>query len=198
MTSPMTSPPSTQSPAAGPPRLWARALRLLRHRWAAGWGSGQQLGSAEIERLTQAIAHSESRHSAQIQLCIETSLPPSYAWRAAPLADICRARALSQFAKLRVWDTEHNNGVLIYLLLPEHAIEIVADRALQRSLPAASWTLLLTQLQHDLRQPGADSLVQALSACIEQLSLQLQPLYPRAAPDQPGLGNELPDRPHLL
>ena len=43
------------------------------------------------------------------------------------------------FGKLRVWDTEHNNGVLIYLLLAEHAIEIVADRGLNEQVPPQQW-----------------------------------------------------------
>lgn len=194
----MNPSPLPQPSAAQRPSVWARTLRLLRHRWLAGWGSSEALSHADLERLTQAIAHSETRHSAQIQLCVETSLPPSYAWQADSLADICRARALSQFAKLRVWDTEYNNGVLIYLLLPEHAIEIVADRAVQRALAPHIWPQLVQQLQADLRQPGPASLVAALVHAIEQLSQQLQPLFPRCDSGQAELGNELPDRPHIF
>ena len=73
-------------------------------------------------RLTR-VAASEKRHSGEIRVCAEAGLPLSYLWRGAS----ARERALAMFGKLRVWDTEHNNGVLIYLLLAEHAIEIVAD-----------------------------------------------------------------------
>ena len=74
------------------------------------------------------MAASERRHSGEIRVCVEAGLPLSYLWRGAT----ARERAVTMFGKLRVWDTEHNNGVLIYLLLAEHRIEIVADRGLNR------------------------------------------------------------------
>ena len=84
------------------------------------------------------MQRSERRHSGEIRLCVEAGLPLSYLWREAS----ARERALAMFGKLRVWDTEHNNGVLIYLLLAEHAIEIVADRGLNRHVPAEQWRRL--------------------------------------------------------
>jgi hypothetical protein len=87
------------------------------------------LDAPALARSSSAWPASESRHSGEIRLCVEAGLPLSYLWRA-PSA---RERAVTMFGKLRVWDTEHNNGVLIYLLLAEHAIEIVADRGLART-----------------------------------------------------------------
>ena len=82
----------------------------------------------------QRVAASEARHSGQIRICVEAGLPFSYLWRhvrrGVPLRQVIRQRAVTMFGKLRVWDTERNNGVLIYLLLAEHAIELVADRGL--------------------------------------------------------------------
>ena len=80
------------------------------------------------------MAASERRHSGEIRVCVEAGLPLSYLWRDAT----ARERAVTMFGKLRVWDTEHNNGVLIYLLLAEHAIEIVADRGLNRHVCRSS------------------------------------------------------------
>ena len=80
-----------------------------------------------VERLRERVAASERRHSGEIRICVEAGLPLSYLWRGLSARD----RAITMFGKLRVWDTEHNNGVLIYLLLAEHAIEIVADRGLE-------------------------------------------------------------------
>ena len=77
-------------------------------------------------------APASSGTAARSALCVEAGLPLSYLWRERR----ARERALAMFGKLRVWDTEHNNGVLIYLLLAEHAIEIVADRGLNRHVPA--------------------------------------------------------------
>jgi uncharacterized membrane protein len=81
------------------------------------------------------VARQRRRHSGEIRVCVEAGLPLSYLWRGAT----ARERAVTMFGKLRVWDTEHNNGVLIYLLLAEHAIEIVADRGLARHVPQAQW-----------------------------------------------------------
>jgi uncharacterized membrane protein len=71
------------------------------------------------------------------------------------------------FGKLRVWDTEHNNGVLIYLLLAEHAIEIVADRGLARHVPQAHWDALVAGMrglsrEEALMRPAVDALLSTL------------------------------------
>jgi uncharacterized membrane protein len=81
------------------------------------------------------VAASESRHSGQIRICVEAGLPlqlfvATLCVGGAPLRQVIRQRAVTMFGKLRVWDTERNNGVLVYLLLADHAIELVADRGL--------------------------------------------------------------------
>src|SRR5439155_17490452 len=93
------------------------------------------LGIGALQRAQQRVAASETGHSGEIRVCVEAGLPWSYLRRHATP----RERAVAMFGKLRVWDTEHNNGVLIYLLLAEHAIEIVADRGLSRHVAAAQW-----------------------------------------------------------
>jgi len=99
---------------------------------------------------------------------------------------------VTQFGKLRVWDTEHNNGVLIYLLLAEHAIEIVADRGLARAVPAGTWRAMADHMAQAFREGRyEDGLTQALA----EVSALLVEHFP-AAPGQPGAGgNELPDTP---
>lgn len=123
-------------------RNWMqRFTRLVRHRWAEG-----RLHSAVpdnlLERLARRVAASEQRHSGEIRICVEAGLPMSYIWRDAS----ARERAVSLFGKLRVWDTEHNNGVLIYLLLADHAIEIIADRGLTRAIAADTWERLVQDM----------------------------------------------------
>ena len=93
------------------------------------------LGAGALERVQARVAASETGHSGEIRVCVEAGLPWSYLRRNATP----RERAISMFGKLRVWDTEYNNGVLIYLLVAEHAIEIVADRGLARRVDAAAW-----------------------------------------------------------
>ena len=87
------------------------------------------------------------RHSGEIRISVEAGLPLSYLWRDLTARD----RAVTLFGKLRVWDTEHNNGVLIYLLLAEHAIEIVADRGLARHVAAAQWQALVAGMREAFR-----------------------------------------------
>jgi len=78
---------------------------------------------------------SESRHNGEIRFAIETSLAPAQVWRGMS----GRERAIEVFANLRVWDTEHNSGVLIYLLLADHDIEIVADRGIAAQVEQSAW-----------------------------------------------------------
>ncbi|GAB1460845.1 hypothetical protein MASR2M50_26190 [Thauera sp.] len=115
--------------------------RLLRHLWLDADDARHALGNAALDRLEARVRASETGHTGQICLCVEASLPPSYLWRhlarGEALASVIRDRAITLFGKQRVWDTEDNNGVLVYLLLAEHHIEIVADRALARCLAPA-------------------------------------------------------------
>ena len=142
---------------------------------------------ALLERLAQRVAASERRHTGQVRICVEGGLPLSYLWRGAD----ARERAVMAFGKLRVWDTEHNNGVLIYLLLAEHAIEIVADRGLARAVPPQAWQAMATHLEDALRAGRHED---GLTDALAEVSALLVRHFP--APEG-GLatGNELPDQP---
>ena len=165
-----------------------RLTRLLRHRWADG-RLRRVLTPEVLQRLGQRVAASERRHTGQIRICAEGGLPLSYLWRGAS----ARERAITQFGKLRVWDTEHNNGVLIYLLLAEHAIEIVADRGLAQRVPAATWHTLVQRLGQALR---AGQYEDGLTEVLAEVSALLVAHFP-ASGHAPG-SNELPDAPVLL
>ena len=122
-------------------------------------------------------------------MCVEAGLPFSYLWRDAD----ARERAIAMFGKLRVWDTEENNGVLIYLLLAEHAIEIVADRGLARRMSPAQWQAVMAPLQSALQRHEFE---QGLGEAIDAVAAVLRAEFPLAegARDE----NELPDRPHMM
>lgn len=165
-----------------------RLTRLLRHRWADG-RLRRVLTPEVLQRLGQRVAASERRHTGQIRICAEGGLPLSYLWRGAS----ARERAITQFGKLRVWDTEHNNGVLIYLLLAEHAIEIVADRGLAQRVPAATWHTLVQRLGQALR---AGQYEDGLTEVLADVSALLVAHFP--ASDNAPSSNELPDAPVLL
>jgi len=165
--------------------LWAWLRRIARHRWFDETDTARALDATALARLEARVAASETHHSGEIRLCVEAGLPLSYLWRDATP----RQRAVTMFGKLRVWDTEHNNGVLIYLLLAEHAIEIVADRGMARLVPQAHWDGLLGAMREAFRaghfEDGMASAVDAVDAMLAQ--------HFSLAPGQSN-PNELPDR----
>ena len=171
------------------PKSFGRTLaRILRHRWLDESDTRKALPPALVERLARRVAASEQRHSGEIRLHVEAGLPMSYLWRGATP----RERAVALFGKLRVWDTEANNGVLIYLLLAENAIEIVADRGLASRVAQGEWQAIVARMGSAFRDGRfEDGLTQAL----EEVSALLVAHFPVAAGQTNP--NELPDRPVL-
>ena len=175
---------------------------LLRHFWLDSDDTHRLIGTPLLERLTRQVAASEQRHSGEICICVEASLPLRQLWRvdaAIGLADAVRARAVEMFSQLRVWDTAHNNGVLIYVLLAEHAIEVVADRGLSAQVPDSHWAVLVARMGEAFKQGHYEAgLTAALTDITGQLVLHFA--LPAGAGLQ-GAGvnpNELPDTPTML
>jgi uncharacterized membrane protein len=162
--------------------------RMLRHRWLDESDTRKAIPPDLMERLTRRIAASEQRHTGEIRIFVEAGLPMSYLWRSATP----RERAVAVFGKLRVWDTEDNNGVLIYLLLAEHAIEIVADRALARHVPPEAWRAIVTRLGSALHEGRFED---GLTQTLEEVSALLVKHFPAA--EGAANANELPDEPVL-
>lgn len=170
--------------------------RVLRHLWLDRSDAARVIPPAAVQRLRERVAASERLHTGEVRICVEGSLPPSYLWRhlreRRPAAQIVRERAIMMFAKLRVWDTEENNGVLIYLLLAERAIELVADRGVNSRLPAGFWQQTVQRLGASLQAGQFEQgLEQALAAVTELLVAH----FP--APEGAAPRNELPDTPVL-
>ncbi len=162
--------------------------RFLRHRWLDEADTRRAIPPELLERLRRRVAASEKRHSGEVRIHVEAGLPTSYLLRHAT----ARERAVALFGKLRVWDTEHNNGVLIYLLLAEHAIEIVADRGLNQHVTAGEWQAIVARMGAAFRERRfEDGLTQAL----EEVSALLVAHFPLAAGQTNP--NELPDEPSI-
>jgi len=173
---------------------------LLKHLWRDADDSRRAIPPAMLQRLAQRIAASERRHSGEIRLCVEASLPLSYLWRLNaqnPMRRLTRQRAVTLFGKLRVWDTEHNNGILIYLLLAEHAIEIVADRGVARHVSPAQWQAMVARMASAFQDKRYE---EGLTQALEETSALLMEHF--ALPDGTGSlagnPNELPDQPFLI
>jgi uncharacterized membrane protein YgcG len=163
-----------------------RWLRLLKHRMLDETDARRALGHGTLERLQARVAASERSHGGEIRICVEAGLPLSYLWRDAT----ARERALAMFGKLRVWDTDANNGVLIYLLLAEHRIEIVADRGLNDKVSADAWRAIVDGMSAAFKASQWErGLEQAVDA-VDAILARHYPLPPGAANP-----NELPDAP---
>jgi uncharacterized membrane protein len=163
-----------------------RLLRLLQHRRFDETDARRALDDAAMARLQARVAASERRHSGEIRICVEAGLPLSYLWRGAD----ARERAVALFGKLRVWDTEHNNGVLIYLLLAEHRIEIVADRGIDRRADAAQWQRLVDGMSQAFKagrfESGLEQAVDAVDGLLRRhFALAPGETNPNELPDTP-------------
>ena len=169
--------------------LTSRLARIWRHRWVDDADVRRALPADMLDRLERRVGASERRHTGEIRICVEAGLPMSYLWRDAKP----RERAIMMFSKLRIWDTAHNNGVLIYLLLAEHAIEIVADRGIDAHVSDAQWAELATRMAAAFREGRfEDGLTQAL----EEVSALLVEHFPLVEGEADR--NELPDSPVIL
>jgi uncharacterized membrane protein len=166
-----------------------RLKRWLRHWLITPRRVHRVLPPAALERIRAAIAQTETTHAGEIRFAVEASLPWSYLKRDAP----ARQRATMVFAKLRVWDTEANNGVLLYVDLADRAIEIVADRGIARHVPRHEWEAICNVVREHFRrgefEAGVIAGVQAIGAVLA-----------RHFPLAPGEvnPNELSDKPALL
>ena len=162
--------------------------RILKHRLFDDTDTARALDTAALARLQATVAASERHHSGEIRLCVEAGLPLADLWR----HTTPRQRAVTLFGTLGVWDTEHNNGVLIYLLLAEHAIEIVADRGLARVVPQAHWDAVLGAMRGAFRAGHFEAgLLEAIAAVdamlVKHFPLAAGELNPNELPDSPDL-----------
>lgn len=161
--------------------------RMARHLLSPAWRMRRSFTAATLQDLEQAIGAAESGHAGEIRFVVEHALEPLELW--AGLSS--RQRALQVFSQLRVWDTEDNNGILVYLLFAERAVEIVADRGIARRVPQPEWDALCSELETLFR---ASQFRDGSLRAIDGAAVLLRRHFP--AGDE--RGNELPDRPVLL
>jgi uncharacterized membrane protein len=162
--------------------------RWLRHLTTGRAIVARHFPRSVLGHIEAAVKACESRHAGEIRFAVEAALHPS-----ALLAGATpRARAVEVFSQLRVWDTEHNNGVLIYLLLADRAVEIVADRGVAGGrVPQGEWDAVCRLMEERFR--GGDferGAVAGINAVADLLA--------RYPPGPPRGGNELADAPVLL
>ena len=172
--------------------MLSRVKRIFRHRWLDEATIQHAIAPDMLERLQHRVAASEQRHTGEVRIYIEAGLPLNCLWTDAPTRQIARHRALDLFSQLRVWDTAANNGVLIYLLLAEHEIQIVADRGLNDRVEPAVWQALVGRMSGALKQAQFED---GLTNALAEVSALLVRHFPLAANELNP--NELPDAPIL-
>lgn len=162
--------------------------RTMKH---LGMGAGavrRRFDRQAMERIGAAIAAAEQGHAGEVRFAVEAMLPV----RALLRHPDARSRAVEVFSQLRVWDTEDNTGVLLYLLWADRAIEIVADRGISALLPADAWEAPCARLAGRLRQ--GDEPAAAVCECIAAIGAILR----GALPGKEQTPDELPDTPVVL
>ncbi len=161
--------------------------RIIKHLLFSHSALRKTFPRAALDNIEYAIAQVEQTHAGQIRFAVEAAL------NVKPLlADqTARARAIELFSHLRIWDTEHNNGVLIYLLLADRRVEIVADRGVHGKLGQTVWTDICRQMESSFRSGQFE---EGVIAGINNVGVHLAQHYPQA-----GIKiNELSDRPVIL
>ena len=165
---------------------WKRPMRWWRHAVTDAAAAKRACPPEALDRIERAIADAEERHAGQIVLAIEPALPVSRVF--AKLSP--RERALEVFGLMRVWDTEQNNGVLVYLLLADRDVEIVADRGIHRRVGEATWQAICHAMEEAFR---AGRYEEGMTAGIRAISDALAREFPKGEG-----GNELANRPVVI
>ncbi|MET0225911.1 MAG: TPM domain-containing protein [Dokdonella sp.] len=162
-------------------------MRWLTHL-LSGSSAKKHFPPSTLDAIQHAIAASEHRHFGEIVFAVEGNLPQGELLR----GHTSRRRANEVFAHLRVWNTEHNTGVLVYVLLADHAIEIVADRGIAAKVAEDEWGEVCALMQQHFAAGSYQSGALAGVDAITQILVRHFPAEGRRNAD------ELPDRPVLL
>ncbi len=161
-------------------------MNPVRH-WLARFQIHKAFPQETLEKIQASIAAGEQDHLGEVCFAIEGGLP----WFEALTYTSARDRAEAAFARLRVWNTEGNTGVLIYILLAEHAIEIVADRGIAAKVAPDQWRAICAALGQACRDNNHAEGTLAAIASIHMLLIEHFPSHGRSNLD------ELPNRPML-
>ena len=162
-------------------------IRFLKHLTATRWQTRQHLPAHSINAIETAIHASEKLHMGELRFAVEAGLD----WPELFAGISSRERALEVFSHLRIWDTEHNSGVLIYLLLADHKVEIVADRGIHSRVGNSAWINICQDMESKFRSGDFES---GVLLGITEITALLQQHFPAQAHNP----NDLPNRPDIL
>jgi len=162
-------------------------LRFLKHITTPGWVARRGFTKETLSKIEKAIRASEREHDGELRFAVEGPLPFLYLIHDRKP----RLRAEDIFSQLRVWDTEHNSGVLIYVQLVDRRIEIVADRGIAAKVEQTEWNAICRAMEKAFKEKRfAEGALQA----IERMTVLLARHFPPRGKNP----NELPDKPVVL
>ena len=161
--------------------------RVIKHLSISEATVRRHFPRAALDNIERAIANVELRCAGQVRFAVEHALQ----WKPLMAGQSARERAIEVFTDLHVWDTEQNNGVLIYLLLADRDVEIVADRGIHKKLGQPVWESICKQMEAAFRQGNFE---QGVIAGVNSVGVHLVAHYPQTGEK----ANELPDRPVLI
>ncbi len=164
-----------------------KLIRVLKHLLLPDWWLRRVFTRGDLAAIGKAVAASEKSHRGELRFVVEASMPLTFLWH-----DVTpRARAVDLFSTLRIWDTEENSGILIYVQLVERRVEILADRGIAARVPQAEWDAICRGMERSFADgQWRQGAVQAVTRAGELLASH----FP-ARDDNP---NELPDQPLIL
>ena len=161
--------------------------RIVRHLMATRWMLNRAFPAGTLAAIDRAIKASEATHRGEIRFSVEGALHIDPLLR----NQTARERAIDVFSQLRIWDTECNNGVLIYLLLADRDVEIVADRGIHGKVGAQEWERICRRMEAAFRQGDFEG---GVIEGIREVTRHLAEHFPPNGDDR----NELPDKPVVL
>lgn len=166
---------------------WTRYTRLWRHLTTTTLAARRAFPHATLKAVQAAIAEGETVHRAEVRVIVEAALPAKQVWH----DGTARERAIELFSKYRIWDTEENCGLLVYINMADHKVEIVPDRNVNRSMSKQQWhSVCKTMTAGFAAGVYHDSVLAALT--------ELNGLLAQHYPHVEGQSNQLSDKPILL
>ncbi|EIF30854.1 putative membrane protein [Burkholderia sp. Ch1-1] len=161
--------------------------RIVRHLLLTRWHVNQAFPVPVLRAIDKAVRDSHAAHMGQIRFAVEGTLHIAALWEGIS----ARERAIDVFSQLRVWDTEHNNGILIYLLLADHDVEIVADRGVHARVGPGEWEAICQRMEAEFKRGNYEA---GVLSGVEQVTELLRKHFPA----ETGICEELPSKPAIL
>ncbi len=177
--------------------MFKRISRFFTHLLSNPWQVRRHFSAQALNKIEAAITASETKHTGEIRFVVEAGLHPfEIVSKKTP-----RERGIELFGRLNIWDTENNNGVLIYLLLADRDVEIVADRGIDKHIGYDNWDIICHEMEMQFRR---DAFETGVLEGVAHVSAALEKHFPIASVENKRKRavqqkrNELSDKPLIL